>query len=110
MASYEIGHRPGGSHLTETVDVSCCSSEEASELPDDIAASDETRPCGIGSHLIENIGPSDPMASVVVVVEDVISDAAGVVVEVCVEVLAVVVLHPVTGAGRPRQQRLRLWH
>ena len=83
--------------------------EETPDIPDDVIAGDEARLGRVGSHFIEDIGPGDTIAVVVVVVF--LRDTDAVVVEVVVEVCGKVVVGIVdlgTTSGGPGGETL--WH
>ena len=89
MACNKIGnrHRPRGSHLTEIVHEEVVTKRN-SAIPDNIAPSNEARTSWIWSHFIENIHPRDTLTIIIVVVTEgiSISNTAGVVVEIGVEI------------------------
>ena len=111
MACNKVGnrHRPRGSHLTEMHHEKVVTKRKESSIPDNIAARDEARSSWIWSHFSENIGPRDTIAIIIVVVTGgiSISNTAGVVVEIGVEIPIKVIIVATIIPRCPGDQGLR---
>ena len=81
-----------------------------SAIPDNVTASNKARTSWIWSHFIENIRPRDTIAIIIVVVTDgiSISNTAGVVVEIGVEIPIKVVIVATIIPRCPGDHGLRL--